>query len=70
MEVWLQECEWKKAQNFSETVERFCNHYWRYMEITNDVKVIISKFVAERLDDHRIFTEDFETRLGLMTWRV
>lgn len=69
-ELTYENCKWTKSQNFNETVERFCNHYWRYMEITDDVKEKISEFVTERLDEKGIFSENFKSKLGIMTWTV
>lgn len=61
--------QWIQENPVEEAVERLCDSFWLYTEITPGVKDIITRYVGEKAVGG-IFRQEFKARLGIITWRV
>ncbi|QSZ28187.1 class I SAM-dependent methyltransferase [Aceticella autotrophica] len=60
---------WMQEETIDEAVESLSRTFWRFTEITPEIKDIIYNYVKEKAKDG-LFRQETKVRMGIMTWRV
>lgn len=58
---------WEYAQNPNKAVENICHSYWRFVDIDDDIRKKVEKYVMENLEDG-MYVDRSEHLIGIMVW--
>ena len=58
---------WTRIMKPEDAVENICHNYWRFAEITEEVKNRFRKFVFNNLKDE-VYVSQVEHLIGRMVW--
>ena len=59
---------WEKHTPPDRAVEAVCFNYWRFADITDDIRKRIRDYVFSHLDENGFFVERVEHLIGIMVW--
>jgi SAM-dependent methyltransferase len=60
--------EWENNTSIDNAVDCLCNYFWRYIEITPQIKDKITEYIISKAKNN-IFYNKTEARLGVVTWK-
>lgn len=59
---------WEKHTPPEKAVEAICFNYWRFADITDEIRKQIKEYVYAHLDEDGTFVEQVEHLIGIMVW--
>ena len=60
-------CCWEKKSTIDDAINQICNNYWRFIDITDEIKEKIKGYVVKNSHDG-IYTEKAKHNVGIMVW--
>jgi SAM-dependent methyltransferase len=58
---------WKRSQRPETAIEEICHSYWRFADITDEIKSKIADYVFANLEDG-LYIDRSENLIGIMVW--
>lgn len=58
---------WERRQNPDQAIENICFSYWRFAEITDEIKNKVAEYVYSNLEDGD-YVDRVENLIGIMVW--